>query len=142
MVVTPGNIIGLPVGVWALAVLSRKEVRESFGRGLGSVHRVRTGKNGGWKTALVIGLVALGAFLVLLFLLVISLFYFRASKVQHGTAPTPQISYGASMPQRESYIAQLPEGTVELVAVTEEFQWRVVASRRPISQTIGVCDSR
>jgi len=30
--VAPGNIIGLPVGIWSLAVLSRREVREAFGR--------------------------------------------------------------------------------------------------------------
>ena len=29
--VSPGNIIGLPVGIWSLAVLSRREVREAFG---------------------------------------------------------------------------------------------------------------
>ncbi|HRZ36309.1 MAG TPA: serine/threonine-protein kinase, partial [Candidatus Paceibacterota bacterium] len=30
--VAPGNIIGLPVGIWSLAVLSRREVREAFGQ--------------------------------------------------------------------------------------------------------------
>jgi hypothetical protein len=30
--VAPGNIIGLPVGIWSLAVLSRREVREAFGK--------------------------------------------------------------------------------------------------------------
>ena len=30
--VAPGNIIGLPVGIWSLAVLSRLEVREAFGK--------------------------------------------------------------------------------------------------------------
>ncbi|MBP8261471.1 MAG: serine/threonine protein kinase [Verrucomicrobia bacterium] len=33
MLVTPGNIIGLPVGIWSLVVLSRREVRQAFGRG-------------------------------------------------------------------------------------------------------------
>lgn len=32
MVVSPGNIIGLPVGIWALVVLNRREVREAFTR--------------------------------------------------------------------------------------------------------------
>jgi tRNA A-37 threonylcarbamoyl transferase component Bud32 len=31
---TPGNLIGLPIGIWALVVLSRREVREAFGKGL------------------------------------------------------------------------------------------------------------
>jgi serine/threonine protein kinase len=30
--VSPGNIIGLPVGIWSLAVLSRRQVREAFGQ--------------------------------------------------------------------------------------------------------------
>jgi hypothetical protein len=30
--VSPGNLIGLPVGIWSLAVLSRREVREAFGK--------------------------------------------------------------------------------------------------------------
>lgn len=34
ILVTPGNIIGLPVGIWALVVLCRREVREAFGRKL------------------------------------------------------------------------------------------------------------
>ena len=29
----PGNLIGLPIGIWALVVLSRREVREAFGKG-------------------------------------------------------------------------------------------------------------
>ncbi|MCL4789900.1 MAG: serine/threonine protein kinase, partial [Verrucomicrobia bacterium] len=31
MLVTPGNLIGLPVGIWSLVVLCRREVREAFG---------------------------------------------------------------------------------------------------------------
>jgi TPR repeat protein len=33
ILVTPGNLIGLPIGIWALVVLSRREVREAFGKG-------------------------------------------------------------------------------------------------------------
>jgi len=32
IVVTPGNVIGLPLGIWALVVLTRREVREAFGK--------------------------------------------------------------------------------------------------------------
>lgn len=35
ILITPGNIIGLPVGIWSLVVLSRREVRQAFGRGYG-----------------------------------------------------------------------------------------------------------
>jgi hypothetical protein len=31
MLIAPGNIIGLPVGIWALVVLCRREVRQAFG---------------------------------------------------------------------------------------------------------------
>jgi serine/threonine protein kinase len=30
MLITPGNLIGFPIGIWALVVLSRPEVREAF----------------------------------------------------------------------------------------------------------------
>jgi predicted Ser/Thr protein kinase len=33
ILVTPGNVIGLPLGIWALVVLCRREVREAFGKG-------------------------------------------------------------------------------------------------------------
>ena len=33
ILVTPGNVIGLPLGIWALVVLSHREVREAFGKG-------------------------------------------------------------------------------------------------------------
>ena len=32
-IITPGNIIGLAIGVWALAVLSSRDVRAAFSRG-------------------------------------------------------------------------------------------------------------
>jgi hypothetical protein len=32
ILITPGNIIGLPVGIWALVVLCRREVRDAFGK--------------------------------------------------------------------------------------------------------------
>ncbi len=36
MIILPGNVIGLPIGIWALIVLSRPEVRAAFGRPLRS----------------------------------------------------------------------------------------------------------
>lgn len=30
MIVTPGNIVGLPVGIWALSLLTRKEIKTAF----------------------------------------------------------------------------------------------------------------
>lgn len=32
IIVSPGNLIGLPVGIWALVMLSRRDVRAAFGR--------------------------------------------------------------------------------------------------------------
>ncbi len=32
MLISPGNLVGLPVGIWALVVLSHREVREAFAR--------------------------------------------------------------------------------------------------------------
>ena len=30
MIVSPGNIVGLPVGIWALSLLTRKEIKTAF----------------------------------------------------------------------------------------------------------------
>jgi hypothetical protein len=52
ILVTPGNLIGLPVGIWALVVLSRREVRQAFGRGLPMPRLApgQPGRSGGaWK---------------------------------------------------------------------------------------------
>ena len=42
MFVSPGNIIGLPVGIWSLVTLCRREVREAFA-GKATASRPRTG---------------------------------------------------------------------------------------------------
>jgi len=31
ILITPGNVIGLPIGIWALVVLSHRQVRQAFG---------------------------------------------------------------------------------------------------------------
>ena len=57
ILVTPGNLIGLPIGIWALVVLSRCEVREAFGKGLPLPHFVLAQPNrsgGAWKVVAVI----------------------------------------------------------------------------------------
>jgi predicted Ser/Thr protein kinase len=33
MLMPPGNLVGLPIGIWSLVVLSRREVRQAFGKG-------------------------------------------------------------------------------------------------------------
>jgi TPR repeat protein/predicted Ser/Thr protein kinase len=61
ILVTPGNLIGLPIGIWALVVLSRREVREAFGKGLPMPRQ--TGHGGGaWK---VVAVIVAGVLLVL-----------------------------------------------------------------------------
>lgn len=58
MLVTPGNIVGLPVGIWCLVVLSQRHVRESFGKNAAlfpwqTVQPASPG-SGAWKIAAVI----------------------------------------------------------------------------------------
>ena len=57
ILVTPGNLIGLPIGIWALVVLSRREVREAFGKGLPMpplAMRQPSHGGGAWKVVAVI----------------------------------------------------------------------------------------
>jgi hypothetical protein len=54
ILVTPGNLIGLPIGIWALVVLSRREVREAFGKGLPMPGHQPSRSGGAWKVAAVI----------------------------------------------------------------------------------------
>lgn len=57
ILVTPGNLIGLPVGIWALVVLSQRQVREAFGKGhaITALEPARPASNGGaWKVTAVI----------------------------------------------------------------------------------------
>ncbi len=57
MLVTPGNLIGLPVGIWSLVVLCRREVREAFDKGYSplSAEAPPPARGGGaWKVAAVI----------------------------------------------------------------------------------------
>ncbi len=53
ILVAPGNLVGLPIGIWALVVLSRREVREAFGKGLPMPGQPSRGGSG-WKVAAVI----------------------------------------------------------------------------------------
>jgi tRNA A-37 threonylcarbamoyl transferase component Bud32 len=57
ILVTPGNLIGLPIGIWALVVLSRREVREAFGKGLPMPGQPSRG-GGAWKVVAVTVIVA------------------------------------------------------------------------------------
>jgi len=57
ILVPPGNLIGLPIGIWALVVLTRREVREAFGKHLplAAVESPQANRSGGaWKVAAVI----------------------------------------------------------------------------------------
>ncbi len=57
ILVCPGNLIGLPIGIWALVVLSQRQVREAFGKGH-TVARLEparpTNGGGAWKVTAVI----------------------------------------------------------------------------------------
>ena len=57
ILVTPGNLIGLPIGIWALVVLSQRQVREAFGKGhaMPRLEPARATNSGGaWKVTAVI----------------------------------------------------------------------------------------
>jgi hypothetical protein len=57
ILVTPGNLIGLPIGIWALVVLSQRQVREAFGKGhaMPRLEPARATNGGGaWKVTAVI----------------------------------------------------------------------------------------
>jgi predicted Ser/Thr protein kinase len=64
MIITPGNVIGLPLGVWSLVVLFRRETREAFAaRAAGRLGPAPVQPAGaGWKW----GMVAVAAALILL----------------------------------------------------------------------------
>jgi tRNA A-37 threonylcarbamoyl transferase component Bud32 len=57
ILVTPGNLIGLPIGIWSLVVLSQRQVREAFGKGhaMPRLEPARATNGGGaWKVTAVI----------------------------------------------------------------------------------------
>ena len=49
----PGNLIGLPIGIWALVALSRREVREAFDKGY-PMPRLAPAGGGAWKAVTLI----------------------------------------------------------------------------------------
>ena len=46
MIVTPGNIIGLPIGVWALVVLTSQDIKAAFARKKAGVEKQTNGSEG------------------------------------------------------------------------------------------------
>ena len=64
VITTPGNIIGLPLGIWSLVVLMRRETRDAFAaRAIGRLGPAPVQPGGsGWKW----GVVALAGVLILL----------------------------------------------------------------------------
>jgi serine/threonine protein kinase/formylglycine-generating enzyme required for sulfatase activity len=67
ILITPGNLIGLPIGIWAIVVLSRREVRAAFAKTrLGSLEAVQPTRSGAaWNVAVAATLVLIVAFGVL-----------------------------------------------------------------------------
>ena len=92
ILVTPGNLIGLPIGIWALVVLSQRQVREAFGKGhaMPRLEPARATNGGGaWKvTAVIVAAVMLvlaipvGAILLALWLPAYQQARNRANRVQ------------------------------------------------------------
>jgi serine/threonine protein kinase len=92
--ITPGMLLGLPFGIWALIVLTRQEVRAAFEagsawRGLtpGGTQGVTPPRSGkGSKAVLAIALAVVGVLLVFLVLAGVGLFWLRTRQVQRRQA--------------------------------------------------------
>ncbi len=97
ILVTPGNLIGLPIGIWALVVLSQRHVREAFRQGQGATGLQATPASnggGGWKTAAVIAATVLLVLAIPVGAIILSIglpVYFRAqhrANVTRAQLPT------------------------------------------------------
>ncbi len=71
MITTPGNLLGLPIGIWSLVVLSQKNVRSMFGKELPPRPAATSAPAGGgggvaWKVAIVViaAVMLLGALVI------------------------------------------------------------------------------
>ena len=78
MIFPPGCVLGLPIGIWSLIVLSQRNVRDAFGKSAGNARaKMSTG----------LALSAAGALVVLLGLSAVLVMLARS--VSRGTAPPP-----------------------------------------------------
>jgi MFS family permease len=109
VIVSPGNIIGLPIGIWALSVLLRREVREAF---RARSRQEPSPKEWWWSTTR--GGVTLAALCVA----VIGLVAGRHSQPGDFKIPAQQVAQRDAQTGR--LVAKLPgRGTVELLAIGE-----------------------
>ena len=87
--ITPGMLLGLPFGIWALIVLTRQEVRAAFEAGSarrgmtpGGTQGVTPPRSGSGKAALAIALAFAGVLLFFLLIAGVGLFWARTRKVE------------------------------------------------------------
>jgi hypothetical protein len=100
ILVTPGNLVGLPIGIWALVVLSQRQVRQAFGKGhtVAQLEPARLPSGGGaWKVvavvvaaAMLVIAIPIGALMLALWLPAASRARDRARVIQaHISNPLP-----------------------------------------------------
>jgi predicted Ser/Thr protein kinase len=90
MVITPGNIVGLPIGIWSLVVLSRRDVRQVFGTGFRPPARSAAGAPEFWKTAVgVVSAVILVVFVLMAEMLILALALPALSRHKASLADQP-----------------------------------------------------
>jgi predicted Ser/Thr protein kinase len=140
MVTPPWTIIGLPAGIWALVVLTRREVREAFeaGRALATtsggtriMSQPRPGS--GWKVALAIGIPCLG--LLLLFTLVAGtvVWWFSRAHINFSTADQTVLALPADEPGSPS--PQPGEASPRQIASREDIEARLRSAMNITSLT-------
>jgi Sel1 repeat/Carboxypeptidase regulatory-like domain len=82
--VAPGNLIGLPIGIWALVVLSQRQVREAFGNPqLPSFGSGRPSAGGGWKVAAAITAVVILLLAIPVGAIVLAILYPAVERARH-----------------------------------------------------------
>jgi predicted Ser/Thr protein kinase len=134
MMVSPGNLVGLPIGIWALAVLSRREVRGAFAarkRGQAAPVGRPRGAAPVWPWVVVPVV-----FVVLALLAAVVVFVsFRARERAVAARADRAAAVAADVAARNAQ-APLPAGSIELVGVsfhpsTQGVWWRGDGSACP-----------
>jgi predicted Ser/Thr protein kinase len=107
MLVTPGNLIGFPVGIWALITLLRKEVRSAF-------TRVRAEQAATRGSAGAVKWVLWGGGAVVVVAALVSLRSLHFGPVIPDQAPRVLLaSSGADRPTVSQDLVQAPDGSLE-----------------------------
>jgi serine/threonine protein kinase len=123
MLVTPGNLIGLPLGIWSLVVLCNREVQQAFGKGLSRSlspgqlpHSSRSGV--AWKVAAVVGLAVLLMFLGV----AISVFMYFMARSDNAHEQARRAQAAAEQAQTEMVHIKLRQAEESLASIQDTFK--------------------